>query len=189
MEQETKLVEEIGIPDCLNPDLMLEVALKEKDPGIVFVTMGNHECLSFLLMHWWKFKEAGIYEEALLYAYTGCSCNWKSIPIGIIEYMFENADRDKLLSAGDPLPGDGPFKVYRGVAGTGAARRVRGFSWTGDFETAKWFADRFKNILDKPMVYEATVEKDMVLAYSNDRDEQEFLCLIPKELPLKRVWG
>lgn len=189
MEQETKLVEEIGIPDWLNPDVMLESALEEKDPGIVFVTMGNHEHLPFLFEHWWEFKEAGIYEDALLEAYTGCKSNWHSIPIDIIEYMFENADRDKLLSAGDSLPGDGPYTVYRGVAGTGAARRVRGFSWTSDFEKAKWFANRFKVILNKPMVYEATVEKDMVLAYSNSRDEQEFLCQIPKDLPLKRVWG
>lgn len=189
MEQETKWEEGLETEDWMDTDLMLEVALREKDPGIVFLTMGNHETLPFLSFNVWEFKEAGIYEEALLRAYTGCKCNWRRMPVGVVEYMFESADRDKLINTGDPLPGDGPYTIYRGVAGTGAARRVRGFSWTGDFDKAVWFAKRFKIILNKPMVYEATVDKEMVLAYSDSRDEKEFLCRIPKDLPLKRVWG
>ncbi len=43
------------------------------------------------------------------------------------------ADREKLLSLGDPIPDQEFFTLYRGISGgKGQARRVKGLSWTSD---------------------------------------------------------
>jgi len=109
----------------------------------------------------------------------------------VIRFLFELADRERLLQEGDPLPDDGPFTVYRGVAGHGAKRRLRGISWTASLDKAIWFAERFaeSSKIEKPMVYQVTIMAEHVYVYSNDRNEQEFLCDISREMKLKKVWG
>jgi hypothetical protein len=88
--------------------------------------------------------------------------------------MFRVADRARLRAAGDPLP-EPPFTLYRGVAGRGPARRVRGFSWTASRERGPWFADRFTSLLHDPAVYTITVGEESILAYVNERQEEEFI--------------
>jgi hypothetical protein len=98
------------------------------------------------------------------------------------------ADRAKLLAAGEPLPGAAPFTLYRGVAGNTSARRVRGIgiSWTGNLETAVWFANRFK--LAKPAVHKAEVEAAQVLAYlGGDGSEDEYIALLPRSTRVVKV--
>jgi hypothetical protein len=95
--------------------------------------------------------------------------------------MFTRADRTKLRAAGDPLPGAGPFTVYRGVAGRGPARRVRGLSWTDDVEKAAWFAQRLPGLSD-PAIYRVIVEGNEVFACNFGRGEREFI-VYPKRRP------
>lgn len=66
------------------------------------------------------------------------------------------------------------FVVYRGVA---IGRNPDGMSWTDNFESAKWFAKRFKN---DGYIIEGIVDKKDVLAYFSRRNEDE--VLIPAEL-------
>ena len=74
------------------------------------------------------------------------------------------------------MPGPGPFELFRGVAGRGRARRVRGFSWTASEKTAEWFADRAGEWgLHDPAVFRMEVNADNVFAYCNEREEQEFI--------------
>src|SRR6266511_1909234 len=80
-------------------------------------------------------KSRGIYEEALLHAFSMPRTNNASFPLDYLRALFLHlADRDRLRAAGDPLPGPGPFTLYRGVSGRGAARRIRGLSWTADLD-------------------------------------------------------
>jgi hypothetical protein len=95
------------------------------------------------------------------------------------------------LKAGDPLPHEGSFTLYRGgIAGEEDFLHKRRISWTTSFETAKWYTERFSDFfeLEKSMVFEAQVEEQYVYAYTNERNEKEFLCDIPDSLKLKRVW-
>lgn len=168
--------------NCLNKE-----EIKEHYEEI-FVELPSSHWMAYVGENMVELKEAGLYEEYLLQAYTGATTNFARWEQWILNWLFERADRDKLLKAGDPLPGPGPFTLYRGVAGHGAFRKVRGISWTEDFEKALWFAQRFKIILDKPMVYETVVQREQILAYSNSRGEKEFLCLLPSNQKLRRVW-
>jgi hypothetical protein len=127
-------------------------------------------------------KERGIYEAALFHALTACRLNNHRWSMYELRYLCEFADRAALRAAGEPLPGAGHFTVYRGVAGRGSARRVRGLSWTFSLPVAAWFARRSANVfqLPEPAVYRLTVTEAEVLAYANDWDEAELLVLCDK---------
>ena len=161
-------------------------ALVENDILKVMGYMPNTRRLVFVIDNYLELKQRGIYEEALFDAYIGTRTNFSRWSFDLIKYLFEKADRGKFFKSGDPLPGDGPFIIYRGISGCGAARRIRGISWTGSMERAIWFAKRFD--FEKPAVFEATVDKCLVYAYSNERSESEFLCKIPPDLKLMKVW-
>ena len=90
-----------------------------------------------------------------------------------MDFLLQQADRDRLRAAGDALPGPGPFRLYLGVAGVGSARRLRGYSWTDSLDVACWFADRYD--LESPAVRTAEVPRDEVLAYHAGRNEREFI--------------
>jgi len=147
-------------------------------------TLGNTgKALDYVVDNARLLKSKGLFERGLLCAWLGSKTNIRNWSRSLPRTFFSSfSDRSALLEAGQPLPGDGPFTLYRGVAGAGAARRIRGISWTSSLECARWFAtwyaDRFR--LPNPSVYKSLVPKENVLAYSNDRKEQEFLLCLPR---------
>jgi len=58
--------------------------------------------------------------------------------------------------------------VYRGCKNL---RQAKSISWTTDKNTAEFFANRFT----KGKVYQATISKDNIIAYINDRNEHEII--------------
>jgi hypothetical protein len=170
-----------------------------RDAALARLVAGNGEGWLFytnnmygLELVWRNFRalrERGLYEQALLTAYQSVRTNTRG---QVAEFLFCNADKAKLRSLGAPLPHPGPFRLYRGVAGKGRARNVRGLSWTESFDVAKWFAERFArpdcNLLASPAVFEVTVPESAVLAYLTDRKEEEFIVLLEREMEPRRVW-
>jgi hypothetical protein len=155
------------------------LAMTDNDFWLALV-FHNHEALA----------ERRLYERALVHAFIGTRTNNYAWPRDVLDWMFAIADRERLRAAGDALPGQGPFTVYRGVSGIGAARRVRGISWTASEERAWWFARRF--FYENPAVYRTAINDADILAYSNARDEREFLVRLPdgnKPVRLKRFEG
>ena len=63
-------------------------------------------------------KDRGIYEEALVMAFTGARMNHSQLPEGVLSFLFEQADKSKLRAAGDANPNE-PTTIYRGVSGHG----------------------------------------------------------------------
>jgi hypothetical protein len=133
-------------------------------------------------------ESLGIYEVALLEAFTATRTNNRKWPIHELRWLFENADISRLRAAGDPLPSSGRFTIYRGVAGRGPARRVGGFSWTGSLDKARWFADRAGQWgLYDPAVYQLTVDESSILAYVNHRQEDEFIIVPSASMKPDRI--
>jgi hypothetical protein len=120
----------------------------------------------------------GVYERALCSAFLSTRTNHRHWSLAELQDLFAVADRARLRACGDPLPGPGPFAIYRGVAGLGQSRRIRGLSWTGSRDRAAWFAVRFG--LPCPGVYCLTVPEAAVLLYTNERKEDEFIVLLPQ---------
>lgn len=111
----------------------------EAGDAVCFVGSANgYGKLTLVFDNIHQLRERGIYEEALLTAYTGVKGNLRRWSLDILKFMFEQADQARLRGAGNPLPHEGPFTLYRGVSGKGRARRVRGLSWTASREHAWW---------------------------------------------------
>jgi hypothetical protein len=173
------------IPPVLHE--MARQAIKEGD-GIRFLCLASNESGVVLVSNNAELLlERGTYEAALLHAITATRTNNHRIPRSCLKNLFRLADRAKLLAAGDPLPGAGPFTLYRGVAGKPSDRRVRGISWTGTLERALWFANRYPE-LGNPAVYKAEVEALHVLAYvGSHRGEDEYVVSLPRSVKVERL--
>lgn len=168
------------------PDPLLEraeIAAAHGDVEGLLGLIDNQSGIRFVWDNLDWLKAIGKYEKALIWAYTGCRTNHCNHGAAFLRLLFSSADRAALLAEG-PLPGNGPFHVFRGVSGRGMARRVRGISWTADKEQAIWFAERFR--LEIPAVFEAMVPAESCYAYYGDREEREFLCDI--QCPVRKVW-
>jgi len=141
-----------------------------------FLSASNTDSLFLLFKNVQAFKNQSIYEPALLHALTITRTNNSDCPTSFLRSMIAIADLSRLRAAGAPLPGPGPFTVYRGVAGRGRQRRVRGLSWTSSVHVAARFTRRSGLFgLPDPAVFQLTVDERHVLAYFNGRGEQEFL--------------
>lgn len=128
----------------------------------------------------------GIYEKAFLYAYTLLRTNASGWSTRDLRELFRLCDRERLRAAGDPLPGRGPFMLYRGVAGTKGKRRERGLSWTSSRTIAQQFALRFARDLrlDNPVILSGVFSEPAILAYTNGRKEQEFIVNVSRSARL-----
>lgn len=129
-------------------------------------------------------SQFGILEDAFLHAITATRTN-NHVDHALIDSLVKRLDRARLLAAGDPLPGSGPWTIYRGVAGHGRARRIRGYSWTDNPDQAAWFATRYNG--PDPAVFCTTVQEPEILFYSNERKEGEFCVKLPPRHPAERV--
>jgi hypothetical protein len=173
-------------PDPILKDA--EAAAERGDVDELLMWLDNTQELAFVADNIAWLKALGKYEHALLNAYTDTRLNLAGWQLSVLRFLFRIADRPALLAAGDPLPGPGAFTVFRGVAGTGAKRRLRGISWTADRDKAIWFAKRFVATgLAGPAVFQTEIEAARVYAYTNGRSEQEFLCDV-EGCKLRKVW-
>lgn len=77
------------------------------------------------------------------------------------------------------------INVYRGVAVGRNAQK--GLSWTCNYKTAEWFANRFNTKGMKGYILQGTVNKDDVFAYFNGRGEDEVVCNSEKVYNIKRI--
>ena len=84
---------------------------------------GNHHGLVLVVRNASILRRRGLYEEALLDAWSMTRTNHVTWPPKVITRLFRLANRARLRALGDPLPGTGPFTLYRGVSGTGPLRR------------------------------------------------------------------
>lgn len=149
----------------------------------------NTDRLALVVHNMDAIKSHGLYERALLDAFCATRTNHARFPLEALRFFFQLADRERLRAESDPLPGPGPFTVYRGVAGHGRGRRLRGLSWTGSVGCAAWFAHRFEAHLPDPAVVCTTVTASDVLAYlgPSGRDEAEYVLLLAPGHPVQRV--
>ena len=174
------------------PCKLLTQALQSAESGDVetlLAFLDNTTELSFVADNIEWLKSIGKYETALLSAYIDTQTNYTNWSLDLLKFLFSIASRPALLAAGETLPGAGPFVVFRGVAGKGAKRRLRGLSWTDDRERAIWFANRYAETgLEKPAVMRAEVMPAQVYAFCDDRNEREFICDIGQAFPIKTEW-
>jgi hypothetical protein len=173
------------IPDCLRSQAI--EALRSRN-AVGFLAKANNEYgLELVLHNIDVLQSLGIYESALLEAFVGPRTNNYRWSLALLRQLFNLANPARLRALGDPI-GEGPFTIYRGVAGHGPAARIRGLSWTASLERAWRFATRFA-CLPFPRVFRTIVSKSSVLAYLNEsgRHEQEYIVFLPVGAKLERI--
>lgn len=120
-------------------------------------------------------KKLGMLEASIVGGWTaakGTNAGFNAIEIARI---LDGCDRDKLQEVtGQPMPDGDRFTLYRGVAGTGKWRRIRGLAWTDSLDIACWFASRFAHLGD-PAIMTASVPKSGVYFYTDERSEREYV--------------
>jgi hypothetical protein len=172
-----------------NDPYLKKLAMERWESGNVLgviILMSNMRGLAFVFDNLNQLKKIGKYEEALLQAYQAIRTNYSNWSMGVLRFLFRQADIQKLRSAGDPIPDQGIFTLYRGVSGQGRKRRVNGFSWTDLPGTAAWFAYRFSDLPD-PAVFTITVSNEIIMACCRDRNENEYLLRLPLPVKPKRL--
>lgn len=153
-------------------------ALEERDPVRLLISVGNDAALPLVFKVFQELLVLSMFEDCLVEAWLSARVNHAGLSNRRLVGLFSLADRERLRAAADPIPNGSSFRLYRGVAGTGRGRRVRGLAWTSDLERARWFAQRFP--LPNPAVFTAEVERSDVLFYSDDRNESEFVIWPPQ---------
>jgi hypothetical protein len=155
----------------------------EVEGFLMSVPNGNTTALQAVIENSKLLRSLGLYESGLTAAFNATRTNNLAYPVWYLELLFCSMDPER-VEAIKPLPAGEEFRIYRGVAGDGEARRVNGLSWTGRIECAAWFAMRFN--LPDPAIYAATVPRDEVWWHDTERDEDEFVVRprTPERLPL-----
>ncbi|NLG18832.1 MAG: hypothetical protein GX556_16020 [Fibrobacter sp.] len=163
--------------------------LLKRDITTALSSMNNVNNLDFVISNLGVLVENGKLAEALLWAWSATRTNNSGHKLADLRYLFITAGREALLKHSDKLPHGGPFELYRGVNGIGANRRVKGLSWTSDFEEAKFFAERYKDQLPgKPAVFKIVAPIEWVYGYTQDREESEYILLLPPDAKPKCIW-
>jgi hypothetical protein len=184
----------LGPHDPFNPsrvrdNLKMTPYMKEKlkeDGARCLFFLGSHEYMCFIVDNFWEIHKMPIYTGLLIEAYVGEKTNAHHISNDLLDMLFDSIDREKARSL-YPIPKHLPQKIYRGVSGNGRARRIRGYSWTADIEKAKWFAERLSKFLTSPAVLEVNTSDVDIIAYVNDRKEQEYICHVPMDVRPKTI--
>lgn len=188
-EKENPTPPDLSAIDTTHTSILYEDALENWSKGDiegVFCTMSNEVCLFFVVNNLPRLIAKGKYEEALLNSYIGTRVNYSHWDFFVIKRLFDLADPKKLRAAGDPVPEGDTFTLYRGISGKKGKRRVNGYSWTSSLNKAKWFATRFEH-LENPAVYKVTVPREWVLAFSNERQEAEYILKLPLPVRPRRL--
>lgn len=175
-----KAMDELGLDLGHIRSRLRQLAYKafiEGDAVGILVLMDNTVELDFVTENMVPLTKRGIFEAALVEAFTDTRVNNHRWPVSTLQKFLDEGDINKLRAAGNPLPEGNVYTIYRGVSGKRPYRHVRGLAWTASLEQACWFATRyFFDGAEDPAVYKARIKKDDVYFYMNERNEQEFVC-------------
>lgn len=144
----------------------------------IFARMLNKYHLSFL-KYAKPYMSKRDFERFLAYAWVASENPNQDINVSIPELIswFKTADRKNLMEKEElnyynALPEE--VNIYRGIA-VGRAEQ-QGLSWTCNYETAKWFSQRFDRADEKGYIIKGKIAKKDIFAYLNGRNEDEILC-------------
>lgn len=149
----------------------------ENNPFLAMLILNPLEHVRFLLNNLEKFKAAGCLEKAALLLYYRKNTPFASAgDYDVWKFLFENCDRDRMYSEGQPFPHT-TITAYRGSV-TGVPR---GFSWTVSKEKAAWILEQWQNKeLGGGTVFALEISRQDILAYIEDDRRQE-VVLVPEK--------
>ena len=125
-----------------------------------------------------RFTDPVVLYDLIISVYTDNGYNFPKRLIQIAKHTSKRVpDEHRLVG----LPDGDPITVYRGtsVANPDCANVMKAaVSWTTDLSTAVWFANRISNPNTgngKGAVWQATIPRNKIIAYTQDRNESEII--------------
>jgi hypothetical protein len=125
-------------PDSNDADLLADFAASLRWRG---ATRREAEAICRRLALVLTLAKAGEPERAAIAAYINKDMV-TAFEIDFFRELFRNCDPARLREETDPLPGAGPFTLFRGVVEDGRPPIVDGLSWTTEIWVARFFAMR-----------------------------------------------
>lgn len=174
-----ELIDIVESPDKFQEiKLEIQAQIESKDLNFIFYRMLPKYHLAYL-----KFAKPYMsksdFEERLAMAWITSENPNQDVNVSIGKFIqwFKAADKSNLMTAAEleyynALPE--VITVYRGIA-VGRAEK-QGLSWTCNYNTAEWFANRFNYGDKKGYVIKGQIAKADVFAYFNRRNEDELVC-------------
>lgn len=147
------------------------------DSEIMSVPKGKY--ISVFMKHMGSFSDEE-YWENLTYAYMNQDFSHVSYDVYKMIFSSKRSNKEKLMSDEDikflkNLPDT--IKIYRGGAKKEKSKGY-GISWTLNKDIAQQFVDRKKVLVSDDLeVLEITIHKSKVVAYLNQRNEEEIIYL------------
>ena len=155
----------------------------------VLTCMGNHEYFDFVFDNIPQLAAAELLEAAVIAAWISINPNMGRLPQpSTMRRLWSSCDRDKLMAAGNPLPSGNEFELYRGVPDASYLASIPGISWTSSIDIARKFAQSI-GLYDHPhpAVFRLVVPRNRVIAYTDEREEKEFIVDIWEGATPERV--
>lgn len=154
---------------------------EQKAATLISLT-GNwgHESQKMLCAHAEYFTDPDTLFNLILDVYVNDGYDFPKKMILLAKRLAKQISPERRLKG--LIDGD-PVTVYRGawINTLDCATLRTDISWTTDKNTAIWFANRMRGgklygyIPMNPAVYEATIDRNKIIAYTNDRGEFEVL--------------
>lgn len=129
-----------------------------------FVVLNDVFRVEYFLNHYQEIDKDQI-QEVLNYLYVDREYVLEKLPIELIKSIFKGYGVEKLNNY------DNEIIIYRGQTDN-STNLKNALSWTLNFDTAKFFATRFQS---KGIIYKASIKKEDIIMYTNDREEYEIL--------------
>jgi len=153
-------------------EALKEAVEAEDDPLVAMMKLHKKDHIRFLLNNAKVFREADIYEAAVLKLYSRTNspflCGGE---LAVWASLFNSCDRKKLLGLGDAFPFESAT-VYR-ISITGIAK---GLSWTLSRNKTRKFEDRWNEFeIGRGKVFAVDMRRENVLIYLTSRNEEEVI--------------
>jgi len=138
---------------------------------IIDIECGNllHQQQRMLLIFAQDFKDPFILYDLIISVYINDGYYFPKKLIQIAKRLSKQIPESQRLKG---LPEGDVITVWRG---TDCQALRTDISWTTDKKTAVWFANRHRKNEGCGNVWEATIQRDKIIAYTNERGEKEII--------------
>lgn len=163
------LSEQMNI-DFQKHDEFMQMLFEREDYDSYFFPEINSMPIGYFIKHYDKISKDKVF-DAFVSLYTFLEYGFTVFPKEMVDEILSLAPRGETIEEifDRYPPTDGKLTVYRGVTDVSTPLE-KSISWTADFDTAFFFATRFKSA---GKVYSANVPVEKIIHVIDDRNEKE----------------
>ena len=152
-----------------------EIIVEEGEQAAADEIIGSQQDVAMLQACYDLFEDDRILFNLIKRVYVHHGYGFPKKPIMRMKKASKSIPESERLAG---LPDGDPVTIYRSTVWWHDAGMVKNeISWTPEKNIAIWFASRFKDVESKPKccLWKAEIDRDKIIAYTNDRNEYEVI--------------